>query len=81
MKLINDKFNIWEEKYRPQIIDDLILPEEYKNQFKEFIKQEMLPNMLFVHLSVYPSSSSRKQLVTFLLIICQLFMGCDGSVV
>jgi replication factor C small subunit len=48
MKKINEKFNIWEEKYRPQVIEDLILPEEYKKQFKEIVKQEMLPNMLFV---------------------------------
>jgi len=48
MKIINDKFNIWEEKYRPQIIDDIILPQEYKEQFKEFSKQDMVPNMLFV---------------------------------
>jgi len=48
MKIINEKFNIWEEKYRPQCIDDIILPQEYKEQFKEFTKQEMLPNMLFV---------------------------------
>ena len=45
---INEKFNIWEEKYRPQTIEDIILPSEYKQQFIEFTKQEMLPNMLFV---------------------------------
>jgi replication factor C small subunit len=48
LKVINNEFNIWEEKYRPQVIDDIILPQEYKDQFKEFTKQEMLPNMLFV---------------------------------
>jgi replication factor C small subunit len=48
MKIVNEKFNIWEEKYRPQCIDDIILPEEYKKQFKEYIKENMLPNMLLV---------------------------------
>ena len=48
MKIINDKINIWEEKYRPQVIEDIILPDEYLEQFKSFTKDEMLPNMLFV---------------------------------
>ena len=48
MKKINEKFNIWEEKYRPQVLEDLIIPEEYRKQFREYMKQDMLPNMLFV---------------------------------
>jgi len=48
MKIVNNDFNIWEEKYRPQVLEDLILPEEYRKQFAEYMKQEMLPNMLFV---------------------------------
>jgi len=48
LKKINTEFNIWEEKYRPQVLEDLIIPEEYREQFAEYMKQEMLPNMLFV---------------------------------
>lgn len=35
---INNKHDIWVERYRPQKIDDLILPEKYLNKFKDFIK-------------------------------------------
>lgn len=34
---INNKHDIWVERYRPQKIDDLILPEKYLNKFKDFI--------------------------------------------
>jgi len=47
LKYINNEYNIWEEKYRPQVLEDLILPEEYRKQFAEYMKQDMLPNMLF----------------------------------
>lgn len=35
---INNKHDIWVERYRPQKIDDLILPEKYLSKFKDFIK-------------------------------------------
>lgn len=35
--LINDKEIIWFEKYRPQLVEDLILPNEYISKFKKFI--------------------------------------------
>jgi DNA polymerase III delta prime subunit len=38
---------LWVEKYRPQKIDDCILPESLKNTFKEFIASGELPNFLF----------------------------------
>ncbi len=38
---------LWVEKYRPQKIDDCILPEGLKNTFKEFIQSGELPNFLF----------------------------------
>lgn len=38
---------LWVEKYRPQTIDECILPESMKKTFKEFIATGELPNFLF----------------------------------
>lgn len=37
---------LWVEKYRPQTIDQCILPDRYKKTFKEFVAKGQLPNML-----------------------------------
>src|SRR5210317_2595375 len=37
---------LWVEKYRPQTIEDCILPEKTKSTFKEFLKKGEIPNML-----------------------------------
>ena len=37
---------LWVEKYRPNIIDDCILPQTIKEVFKGFVKQGELPNLL-----------------------------------
>lgn len=37
---------LWVEKYRPQKVDDCILPEETTKMFKGFIEQGELPNLL-----------------------------------
>jgi len=34
------------EKYRPQTIEDTILPQQFKDQFKEFVKKGEIPNLL-----------------------------------
>ncbi len=34
------------EKYRPQLIDDCILPDETKKTFKEFVEKGEIPNLL-----------------------------------
>ena len=38
---------LWVEKYRPQVIEECILPESMKKTFKEFISSGELPNFLF----------------------------------
>ena len=38
---------LWVEKYRPQTINDCILPEELKQTFNQFIESGELPNFLF----------------------------------
>ena len=37
---------LWVEKYRPQAIDDCILPDDIKASFKAFVEKDDLPNML-----------------------------------
>lgn len=44
---IRDDMFLWVEKYRPQKIDDCVLPESLKKTFKEYIAQGELPNFLF----------------------------------
>lgn len=37
---------LWVERYRPQIIDDTILPEKTKAMFKKFVDDDNVPNLL-----------------------------------
>jgi len=37
---------LWVEKYRPQKIDDTILPEKTKAMFKKFVADDSVPNLL-----------------------------------
>ena len=37
---------LWTEKYRPQKIDDCILPERLKKPFQEYVNQNNIPNLL-----------------------------------
>jgi len=46
MKKIDESQFIWAEKYRPQCIDDVILPGEVKSKFKDFIAKERFPHLL-----------------------------------
>ena len=41
-----DKNILYVEKYRPQVIDECILPEHLKKVFKEFTGQGKMPNLL-----------------------------------
>jgi len=41
----DDQF-LWVEKYRPQKIDDCVLPESLKDTFKQYIEQGELPHFL-----------------------------------
>ena len=46
MDIRDDQF-LWVEKYRPQTIDDCVLPESLKTTFKQYIAQGELPTFLF----------------------------------
>ena len=37
---------LWVEQYRPQIVDDCILPQSLKNTFKEFVDSSNVPNII-----------------------------------
>ena len=37
---------LWVEKYRPQTIEDCILPDELKQTFQQFVDNEEIPNLL-----------------------------------
>ena len=37
---------LWTEKYRPQTIEDCILPERLKKPFQEYVTQKNIPNLL-----------------------------------
>jgi DNA polymerase III delta prime subunit len=43
--MIGDEI-LWVERYRPQRIDDTILPEKTKTIFKKFVSDENIPNLL-----------------------------------
>ena len=38
---------LWVEKYRPQKIDDCVLPQALKETFRQYVEQGELPNFLF----------------------------------
>ena len=52
---------LWVEKYRPQTIDDTILPKKLKQTFQKIVEGGELPNMLFTCL-LYTSPSPRDEL-------------------
>ena len=43
---MNSQEFLWVEKYRPTNLDDVILPEETKRIFQQFVDQENIPNLL-----------------------------------
>jgi DNA polymerase III delta prime subunit len=46
MDLIMSSDFLFVEKYRPQVIEDCILPDETKKTFKEFVEKGEIPNLL-----------------------------------
>ena len=39
--------SMWVEKYRPKILENLVLPVSYKLEFEKIISKQELPNLLF----------------------------------
>lgn len=44
MEILN---SLWIEKYRPKKLDDLVLSEEYRNEFQKYIEKKEVGNLLF----------------------------------
>jgi len=42
----NERETIWVEKFRPDCVDDIILPQRIKAQFEDIVKGNEVPNML-----------------------------------
>lgn len=38
---------IWCEKYKPKDIDDVLISDEHKTKFKEFLQHNDIPHLLF----------------------------------
>lgn len=45
MKLNENEF-VWVEKYRPQKLDDILLPQKTKDIFKSYVEKNEIPNIL-----------------------------------
>lgn len=43
---VDEKHSLWIERYRPNTIDDVILPERTKKAFRNFVKSGEFPNLL-----------------------------------
>lgn len=44
----NPLFDVWALKYRPDSIDEIVLPERLKTTFRRFISNGNVPNLLFI---------------------------------
>lgn len=44
--MFDSKEFLWVEKFRPQKIDDCILPDSIKSQFKDIVESKKIPNLL-----------------------------------
>jgi DNA polymerase III delta prime subunit len=45
---INEKEYVWEEKYRPKKLEDIVLPKEMKESIKEWLETSEIPNLLLI---------------------------------
>lgn len=43
---LNDNHLLWVERYRPQTVEDCILPDGIKKTFQEFVNRKEIPNLL-----------------------------------
>ena len=45
---VNERRGQWNEKYRPQSVNDLILPQRLDGKIRAFTTSEAMPNLLFI---------------------------------
>jgi DNA polymerase III delta prime subunit len=65
------------EKYRPQVIDDCILPDETKKTFKEFVAKGEIPNLLLAGPPGIGKTTIAKALCNELGADCYVINGSD----
>lgn len=69
----NDTHFLWTEKYRPQSLNECVLPEEQLNTFREFVKAGEIPNMIFSGPPGVGKTTAAKALCNEL--------GCDSIII
>lgn len=68
---------LWVEQYRPQTIDDCILPEQTKKTFKDFVSKGEIPNLLLAGPPGIGKTTVAKALCNELGADCYVINGSD----
>jgi DNA polymerase III delta prime subunit len=45
MRIVDERHYLWAEKYRPQCVDDIIIPASVKKQMQTWVKSGQIPNI------------------------------------
>ena len=73
-----DEF-LWVEKYRPQTIDDCVLPAELKKTFNEIVQGRQLPNLLLAGSAGLGKTTVARALCNVLNLDYMLINGSEES--
>ena len=68
---------LWVEKYRPQTIEDCILPESVKNTLLDVVNQNRIPNMMFTGTSGIGKTTAARAICTETQADCLVINGSD----
>lgn len=68
---------LWVEQYRPQIIEDCILPEQTKKTFQDFVNQGEIPNLLLSGPPGVGKTTVAKALCNEMGLDCYVINGSD----
>ena len=74
---MSNKLFLWVEKYRPQTIDECILPESTKKIFQGFLEQSEIPNLLLAGAAGVGKTTIAKALCKELGTDCLVINGSD----